>query len=295
MTPAEGRARPQRRVSIPLMACLLVVLFLALLIFRFFVLTFTIAASMALLLAPLQAAVTRRLGGRRSLAAGLVVTLVVLALLGPLLTYGTIIAQQAAGFVEWLRPNLEPAAFDKFWRETLPSRYPLIMAWVRRLAGGTTMSTAPSALSRIATEANHLAQSFVTGLASVLMDFGIFVLMLFFLLRDGEEIREAVRGISPLTRGQEQEIVDHLTRTVRGVLQSMVVVPLAQGVVALLGLLGSLGCQAWCNRWYPPPGSACCAPPQCCCTPCAPVAGYQAPAAPAPAWNQPCPSGCTAR
>jgi predicted PurR-regulated permease PerM len=59
--------------------------------------------------------------------------------------------------------------------------------------------------------------------------------MLFFLLRDGAEIREAVRGISPLTRGQELEIVDHLTRTVKGILQSMVLVPLAQGVVALIG------------------------------------------------------------
>jgi hypothetical protein len=65
-------------------------------------------------------------------------------------------------------------------------------------------------------------------------------------------------------------------------------------VVALVGLLGSMGCQAWCNRWYPQ--QACCAPPACCCTPCAPVAGYQAPApAPATAWNQPCPAGCTAR
>src|SRR4030095_4713181 len=236
MSPAEGRARPQRRVSIPLVACLVVVLVLALLIFRFFVLTFTIAASVALLLAPLQRALTRRLGGWRTLAAGLLGVLLTLALVAPLFTLGTIIAQQAAGFVDWLRPNLEPAAFDKFWRETLPSRYPLIMAWVRRLTGGSSLSTASSVLSRVATEVNHLAQSFVTGLASVLMDFGIFVLMLFFLLRDGDEIREAVRGISPLTRGQEQEIVTHLTRTVRGVLQSMVLVPLAQGLVPFVGL-----------------------------------------------------------
>jgi predicted PurR-regulated permease PerM len=80
-----------------------------------------------------------------------------------------------------------------------------------------------------------MAQEFLTRLANVLLDFGIFVLMLFFLLRDGAEIREAVRGVSPLTRGQELEIVDHLTRTVKGVLQSMVLVPLAQGLVALIG------------------------------------------------------------
>src|SRR4030095_11890544 len=159
MSPAEGRARPQRRVSIPLVACLVVVLVLALLIFRFFVLTFTIAASVALLLAPLQRALTRRLGGWRTLAAGLLGVLLTLALVAPLFTLGTIIAQQAAGFVDWLRPNLEPAAFDKFWRETLPSRYPLIMAWVRRLTGGSSLSTASSVLSRLAPHGNHLAQA----------------------------------------------------------------------------------------------------------------------------------------
>ena len=70
-----------------------------------------------------------------------------------------------------------------------------------------------------------------------MVDLGIFLMMLFFLLRDGEQLRDAVRGISPLTRGQETEILDHLTNTVKGVLQSMVAVPLVQGLAALVGFL----------------------------------------------------------
>src|SRR6185436_16649983 len=58
-----------------------------------------------------------------------------------------------------------------------------------------------------------------------------------FLLRDGDDLRDAVRGISPLTRGQETEMMNHLTNTVKGVLQSMVVVPLVQGLAALVGFL----------------------------------------------------------
>jgi predicted PurR-regulated permease PerM len=235
MSPGEGRLVPSTRVSIPLVACLVLVLVLAFLVFRFFLLTFTIAGSLALLMSPAQRRLSERLWGMRSLAASLLVLVVIVAMVLPLLSYGTIIAQQATGAVEFLRPHLEPAAFDKLWRETLPKKFPLLMAWVRRATGGTAISTASSALSGLATWANHVAQSFLAGLANVLLDFGIFVLMLFFLLRDGAEIREAVRGVSPLTRGQELEIVDHLTRTVKGVLQSMVLVPLAQGVVALFG------------------------------------------------------------
>jgi predicted PurR-regulated permease PerM len=237
MSPGEGRIVPSSRVSIPLVASLVLVLVLAFLVFRFFLLTFTIAGSLALLMAPAQRTLSQRLWGMRSLSASLLVLLVITALLLPLLSYATIIAQQATGAFEFLRPNLEPAAFDRLWRETLPRRYPLLMAWVRRATGGTAISTASAALTGMATWANHLAQSFLAGLANVLLDFGIFLLMLFFLLRDGAEIREAVRGISPLTRGQELEIVDHLTRTVKGILQSLVLVPLAQGVVALVGFL----------------------------------------------------------
>lgn len=235
MSPGEGRVVPSTRISIPLVACLVLVLVLAFMVFRYFLLTFTIAGSLALLMAPAQRQLSQRLWGMRSLSASLLVLVVIAALLLPALSYATIIAQQATNAVEFLRPHLEPAAFDKLWRETLPRKFPLVMAWVRRATGGTAISTASSALSALATGANHMAQSFLAGLANVLLDFGIFVLMLFFLLRDGAELRDAVRGISPLTRGQELEIVDHLTRTVKGVLQSMVLVPLAQGVVALIG------------------------------------------------------------
>jgi predicted PurR-regulated permease PerM len=63
----------------------------------------------------------------------------------------------------------------------------------------------------------------------------VFTMLLFFLLRDGAQLRDVLRGISPLTRGQETEILDHLSKTVKGVLQSMVIVPVAQGIVALIG------------------------------------------------------------
>jgi predicted PurR-regulated permease PerM len=60
-------------------------------------------------------------------------------------------------------------------------------------------------------------------------------MMLFFLLRDGDDLRESLRGISPFTRGQETELLEHLGNTVKAVLQAMIIVPLIQGVVAFFG------------------------------------------------------------
>lgn len=222
------------RVSVPLLACLLLILGLAFLVFRHFLLTFTVAVALTLMLSPLHRRLSARLGGRSGVSAALLVLICLVAFLLPLLTYTTLLIQQAADVVNWLRPRLEPMEVEKLWSVTLPQRYPLLMAWARQLTGGgTAMASISAALGRLASGANHLVQQAVTGLATAFVDLGIFMLMLFFLLRDGDQLREGVRGISPLTRGQETELLEHLTRTVRGVLMSMVVVPLCQGLVAL--------------------------------------------------------------
>src|SRR5205085_11161663 len=92
-------------------------------------------------------------------------------------------------------------------------------------------------LARVPGIANWAAQALLTGLAAALFDGVLFLMMLFFVLRDGALIREQLRGVSPLTRTQESELLDHLQSTVKGVLLSMIVVPLAQGLAAFVGFV----------------------------------------------------------
>jgi predicted PurR-regulated permease PerM len=223
------------RVQVPLVACLLLVALLAFLVFRYFLLTFTVAGSLALILAPVQRRLSRKLGGYKSAAAGLLVLGCTVVLLLPLIFFGVMLTQQAMAAFEWLRPHLEPAALEKLWRETLPARYPFLMAWVRESSGGTAVPAASEALGRLTTAVNGFLQLALVHLVTGLMDMIVFMMMLFFLLRDGAQLRDVLRGVSPLTRGQETEIIDHLSKTVKGVLLSMVIVPVAQGVVALVG------------------------------------------------------------
>jgi predicted PurR-regulated permease PerM len=221
------------RVTVPLVFCLVLILLLAFVVFHSFFLTFTVAVSMALLLGPLHHRLTALLGGRAGLAAALLVLVCLVALLVPMYLYTTLLVEQAADVVNWLRPRLQPTEIEKLWTTTLPQRYPLVMAWLRQLSGKSGgMASISVGLSQFASSANHVVQQALTGLLSLLLDFGLFVMMLFFLLRDGEQLRESLRGISPLTRGQETEMLQHLTRTVKGVLLSMVVVPLVQGAIA---------------------------------------------------------------
>jgi predicted PurR-regulated permease PerM len=221
------------RVQGPLLAFLLVSLTLAFVVFRFFLLTFTVAASVALLLARLQDSLSRRLGGRGGLAAALLVLFCTVVILIPVCVYGALIGQQAQAFLEWLRPHLEPHEWDRFWRETVPARSPTIASWLRQTGWEAPPLTA--GLARASAAANHYVQVLLTGVAAVALDLVIFLMMLFFLLRDGDDLREGLRGISPFTRGQESEVLEHLGNTVKAVLQAMIIVPLLQGIVAFVG------------------------------------------------------------
>jgi predicted PurR-regulated permease PerM len=221
------------RVQGPLLGFLLVTVVLAFVVFRDFLLTFTVAASVALMLSPLQGALSRRLGRRDGLAASLLMLGVMFVILVPVFLYGALIFQQAVAFLDWLRPHLEAREWDRFWREVVPQRSPKLANWLRQIGWEAPPLTA--GLARASEVANHYVQVVLTGVATVALDLVIFLMMLFFLLRDGDDLRESQRGISPFTRGQETELLEHLGNTVKAVLQAMIIVPLIQGIVAFFG------------------------------------------------------------
>jgi predicted PurR-regulated permease PerM len=227
------RWRTNWRVQGPLLGFLLVTVVLAFVVFRYFLLTFTVAASVALMLSPLQGALSRRLGRRDGLAASLLMLGVMFVILVPVFLYGALIFQQAVAFLDWLRPHLEAREWDRFWREVVPQRSPKLANWLRQIGWEAPPLTA--GLARASEVANHYVQVVLTGVATVALDLVIFLMMLFFLLRDGDDLRESLRGISPFTRGQETELLEHLGNTVKAVLQAMIIVPLIQGVVAFCG------------------------------------------------------------
>ena len=212
-----------------LLACLFLILVLAFVVFRYFILTFAVAASVSLLLAPAHDRLTRALGGRHSLAAALLVLLCTMVILVPVLSYGSLLVQQAAGFFDWVRPA---AGARARWTSSGRRRCPPASrcSWT----GCGPRGWAPCPRPRPPWAASPpprkgVVQAVIAGLATAALDLIIFLMMVFFLLRDAPLLREQVRGISPFTRGQEAEMLDHLARTVRGVLQAMLVVPAGPG------------------------------------------------------------------
>src|SRR5512136_2294524 len=102
--------RRRRDLLTPLLLALAVILVLAFWVFQPFLLVFAVAASVALLLTPIQRRFAAALGGRPTLAAALLVLVTTIVILVPVLTSLFLLARQFALFLEWIRvqPLLGP-------------------------------------------------------------------------------------------------------------------------------------------------------------------------------------------
>jgi predicted PurR-regulated permease PerM len=223
--------RRRRDLLAPLLVALVAIAVLAFLVFRPFLLTFTVAASVALLLDPLHARLARAFGGRGTPAAALLVLVTTAAILVPLVSSTVILGGQLVSFLDQVGPRLEPAELEKVWSAWAKPRFGL---WIERWEVHL-MPLVSNALSGLAAGATALVQRVATGVGTAFYEVTLFLLMQFFLLRDGGRLLAAFRDLSPFSPAQEGLIRDHLGRTVKAVLQSMVVVPLAQGFVASVG------------------------------------------------------------
>jgi predicted PurR-regulated permease PerM len=228
--------RRRRDVLAPLLVALVVILVLAFQVFRPFFLTFAVAASVALLLHPVHRRLARVLGDRPTLAAGGLVLVTTLAILVPMVVSLHLLARQALVFFDWLRPHLQPAELQRFLEKAVADRFPMLREWLAhdefRFA-----PLASGAFAQLAGLANGLLQGALAGFTRALFDLALFLVMLFFLLRDGGRLRNELRPVSPFSEEQEHQIFDHLGKTVKGALQSIVVVPLAQGLMAGIGFV----------------------------------------------------------
>ena len=186
---------------------------------------------------PPAPAVSRLLRGRSGLAALLVVAVVTVAILVPVGASFVVLGQRALVFFDWLGPHLQPAELERLWRETLPAHLP----WLQRGRAASRASSRPSSRTRSTRSRGHGHGDPPASGGRVhhrdLRPRSSSCSCLFFLLRDGARLRAALRPVSPFNDAQEALIFDHLGKTVKGALQSVVVVPLAQGIMAVPGFL----------------------------------------------------------
>jgi predicted PurR-regulated permease PerM len=193
---------------------------------------------LALLLAPAQRWLTRKLHGRASLAAGCITLLVPVLLAGPLLSLGLAFANQVAELATHLQQ--QPLRFDANLLSQL-ERYPLVGSLAEWLRQHLTASTAQlqgwlvNAVQILMKSLAATGGNFLLGALNSAIHFFMMLFLLFFFLRDGRQMLARAVRLVPMDPPHRSDLLKLIGDTTRAVVYGEVMTAIAQGALVGIG------------------------------------------------------------
>jgi predicted PurR-regulated permease PerM len=191
---------------------------------------------LAIMFAPLYRRLLRNMRQRRTVAALATVTIVLLIVILPLTLIGALLVQEALGvYGKFQSGELDLGRYVQQVLGALPG-------WVSDLLnrfGLTNLGSMQDKLSTGLLQGSQLvaAQAFNIGqnTLDLVVNLGIVLYLLFFLLRDGDDLARRIRTAVPLHANQQRELFNMFTTVIRATVKGNVVMAIVQG--ALGGLI----------------------------------------------------------
>ncbi len=219
------------------------VLFLAMI--RSFLLAVLLAAIFAGLAHPLYARLERLLGGRRTTASLLTLTILVVAVLLPVLAVLGIVGGQALKVSQtvgpWLERTLaEPDLLAKTL-EKLPG-YEYIAPYREQI-----LARGAQAVGQIGTFLFNSLSSVTRGTVTFIFHLFLMLYAMFFFLKDGGPILRRILYYVPLAEADERRMVDRFVSVTRATLKGTLLIGVLQGGLAGLAfwVVGIDGAVFW--------------------------------------------------
>lgn len=190
----------------------------------------------AILFTPLHKRLAGALRQRRNLAALATVAIIVVMVILPTTLIATLLLQEASGVYE--RVLTGELNFGRYFQQALDA----LPAWVTHLlerAGLTNFDAIQERLSAgflrgsqfLATQALTIGHSTLDFFVSLF----VMIYLVFFLLRDGDELNKQIKAAIPLRPEQQSALLSKFTVVIRATVKGNIVVALLQG--ALGGLI----------------------------------------------------------
>ena len=204
------------------------------------------AAVIGILFQPVQHALERRLGERRSLAALLTLVLIFFTVLVPAFVIASAVVSEAAAIYAGIQSGeLDPGAALHWVQGLLPQAAEL----AARV--GINFDELPQKISSIAVKGSQFVGSLALtagqNVAVFAVKFFLMLYLLFFVLRDGEVILGHLVRAMPLPDHQERRLFAKFAEVSRATIKGTLVVGLVQGFLggAIFAILGIQGAVFW--------------------------------------------------
>jgi predicted PurR-regulated permease PerM len=191
---------------------------------------------LAILFAPLYRRLLKILGQRRTVSSLATVTIVLLIVILPLTLIGALLVQEGLSVYEKFQSG--ELNFGKYFQQVLGA----LPGWVSDLLerfGLTNLRAMQERLSTglvqggqfVAAKALNIGQNTF----DLILELIIVLYLLFFLVRDGDDLARRIRTAIPLHADQQRELFNRFTTVIRATVKGNVVVAIVQG--ALGGLI----------------------------------------------------------
>lgn len=206
------------------------------------------AIFIAVVFIPVQRRLTRRLRGHATVAALLTLLLIVLIVILPLSLLGVSITQEVAAFVARLRSgNVDIGAYFRQIHAVMP-------AWAQSLLERLGVGTFADLQQELTTALSESARAipvrvFNAGQLTLnwVLSFFLMLYLLFFLLRDGDDVAREIVAAIPLADKHKQLLALRFVQAIRATIRGNIVVALVQGFLGGLAfwVLGISGPLLW--------------------------------------------------
>jgi len=194
-----------------------------------------LAGVVAVVLSSPQRRLAAKLGGRPKLAAGILVLLVLLLVVGPLLAMSAYAVKEMTEGVRFILQTVRGEGVTGLI-ERLPE--PLArLATAFQARFGDLDELIQGQVGAQTGRAASVVGAALAATGSALFQGAMMLIALFFLLIDGRRLLAWLIHVSPLREGQTQELVKEFTKVAYAVLVSTAVTAAVQAAVALAGYL----------------------------------------------------------
>ncbi len=207
------------------MALLLIIGIIVFFIFSPFLMVFALSGIFTIALYSLYQKFFILFKSRGRLAALLVLLIVTVGIITPTLFLGVQIFNQTQDLYFQLRENQS---------EYLSKVTQIVEPTIQKFNPAFTLDLQNYARTFVDWVLTHV-RGFVSGTFSVFLNAVLIILVMFFLLKDGERLKKTLIRISPLGPGQSEEIATIFGKTIKSVVLGALSIAIIQGLLAGIG------------------------------------------------------------
>lgn len=216
-----------------LVALIIVSSVLSFFVFRPFLVVLVLAAVFAVILHPLYQVILRRMNGSPGLAAFATMLISVVCILVPLMFISVQIANDAQHLYASLSDGSGEAYFDAVFQQANT----IVVQYAPNLA----LSSADLSISidqymkdGLTWLIQNLGGAF-GGATQFLLSLFIFLIALYYLLRDGAELKRTIIEVSPLADTEDRVVFARLELAIHSVIRGSLMIALIQGILTAIG------------------------------------------------------------